>query len=128
MLPSSPCRARRSQQVGAEQGIEQTDSDRTRDYSEQKVEDLASLPSRVSALELQIVQLRNEMRVEFSAVRRELAGTAESLGESLRAEIRQGDEETRREMRELNDEALRYMRVLHEEVIARIAALGDARG
>jgi hypothetical protein len=31
-------------------------------------------------------------------------------------------------MRELNDEALRYMRVLHEEVIARIAALGDARG
>ncbi len=40
----------------------------------------------------------------------------QSTAESLRAEIRQGDEETRR-----------YMRVLHEDVIARIAALGDAR-
>lgn len=72
---------------------------------EQKVEDLASLPARVTAVELQILQLRQEMRAEFSAVRQE-----------LRAEIRQGDEETRR-----------YMRVLHEDVIARIAALGDAR-
>ena len=72
---------------------------------EQKVEDHASLPARVAGVELQILQLRDEMRAEFSAVRQE-----------LRAEIRQGDEETRR-----------YMRVLHEEVIARIAALGDAR-
>ena len=62
---------------------------------------MASLPSRVGALELQIVQLRNEMRVEFSAVR---------------AEIREGDEETRR-----------YMRVLHEEVISRIATLAESR-
>jgi hypothetical protein len=68
---------------------------------EQKVEELASLPSRVGALELQIGQLRDEMRVEFSAVR---------------AEIREGDEETRR-----------YMRVLHEEVISRIATLAESR-
>ena len=67
----------------------------------QMVEDLASLPARVTAVELQILQLRQEMRAEFSAVRQE-----------LRAEIRQGDEETRR-----------YMRVLHEDVIARLAAL-----
>ena len=72
---------------------------------EQRVEDPASLPARVTAVELQILQLRQEMRTEFSGVRQE-----------LRAEIRQGDEQTRR-----------YMRVLHEEVIARIAALGDAR-
>jgi hypothetical protein len=67
---------------------------------EQKVE-LVSLRSRVGAVELQIVQLRDEMRVEFSAVR---------------AEIREGDEETRR-----------YMRVLHEEVLSRIATLAEAR-
>ena len=68
---------------------------------EQNVEELASLPSRVGALELQIVQLRDEMRVEFSAVR---------------AEIREGDEETRR-----------YMRVLHEEVLSRITTLDESR-
>jgi hypothetical protein len=99
---------------------------------EQKVERLETLPARVAAVELQILQLRQEMRAEFSAMRQELTalfrtelkGTAESLTEpltesltrSLRAEIREGDEETRR-----------YMRVLHEEVIARLAALGDAR-
>jgi hypothetical protein len=68
---------------------------------EQKVEDLASLPSRVGALELQVVQLRDEMRVEFSVVR---------------AEIHEGDEETRR-----------YMRVLHEEVLSRITTLAEPR-
>jgi hypothetical protein len=68
---------------------------------EETVKELAVLPTRVEALELQIVQLREEMRGEFSAVRRE---------------IRDGDEETRR-----------YMRVLHEEVMARIATLAEGR-
>ena len=65
------------------------------------MKDLASLPARVASVELQIVQLRDEMRLGFSAVRRE---------------IRESDQETRR-----------FMRVLHEEMIARIAALGDSR-
>ena len=68
---------------------------------EQRVEDLTTIPARVASVELQIVQLRDEMRLGFSAVRQE---------------IREGDQETRR-----------YMRVLHEDVIARIAALGDSR-
>jgi hypothetical protein len=68
---------------------------------EETVKELAVLPTRVEALELQIVQLREEMRGEFSAVRQE---------------IRDGDEETRR-----------YMRVLHEEVLARIATLAEGR-
>ena len=68
---------------------------------EQKVEGLAARPAHIASVELQIVQLRDEMRLGFSAVRQE---------------IREGDEETRR-----------YMRVLHEDVIARIAALGEAR-
>jgi hypothetical protein len=69
---------------------------------EETVKELYGLPTRVEALELQIVQLREEMRGEFSVVRQE---------------IRNGDEETRR-----------YMRVLHEEVLARFAMLGQGRG
>ena len=69
-----------------------------------KVELLEELPARVTAVELQLVQLRDEMRVESSSTR-----------EQLRAEIRAGDEETRR-----------FMRVLHEEVIARIATIQEA--
>ena len=83
---------------------------------ERKVEVLETLPARVAAVELQILQLRDEVRGEFSALRREIADGADLLRNELRAEIRQGDEETRR-----------YMRVLHEDVIARITALGDVR-
>ena len=68
---------------------------------ERKVEILERLPERVTAVELQLVQLRDEMRAEFSATR---------------AEIRAGDEETRR-----------FMRVLHEEVISRLAAVQNGR-
>ena len=112
---------------------------------EQKVEDLASLPARVAGVELQIVQLRDEMRLGFSAVGQEIAG----LREELLTTIRQGDDavreelhaemrelrsemqrlrdELRAEIREGDQETRRYMRVLHEDVIARIAALGNAR-
>ena len=71
------------------------------DRLEQRVTELERLPDRMSALELQIVQLRAEMREEFSAVRQE---------------IREGDEETRR-----------FMRVLHEEVIGRIATMKESQ-
>ena len=64
---------------------------------ERKVEVLERLPERVTGVELQLVQLRDEMRAEFSATR---------------AEMRAGDEEMRR-----------YMRILHEDVIARISML-----
>ena len=87
---------------------------------ERKVERLETLAARMAAVELQILQLRDEMRTEFSAVRRELTSLfraeLQTNADSLRAEIREGDEETRR-----------FMRVLHEDVIARIAALGEAR-
>ena len=83
---------------------------------ERKVETLESLPQRVTAVELQLVQLRDEMRGEFSAIRAE-----------LRAEIRAGDEETRRQLREGDEETRRYMRVLHEEVISRLATIQEGR-
>jgi len=69
---------------------------------EEKVGALEQLPARVAAVESQLVQLRTEMRDEFSA---------------LRGEIREGDEETRR-----------FMRMLHEDLVGRIALLQEARG
>jgi len=79
---------------------------------EKRVDILEQLPERVRAVELQIVQLREEIRGEFSV---------------LRTEIRAGGEETRRvlreEMRELFADNQRQMRILHEDVIARIATI-----
>jgi len=79
---------------------------------EKRVDTLEQLPERVRAVELQIVQLREEFRGEFSV---------------LRTEIRAGGEETRRvlreEMRELFADNQRQMRILHEDVIARIATI-----
>jgi hypothetical protein len=62
---------------------------------EKQMQDLAELPDRTRALEVQFLQLRAEMQAGFSA-------------------LRASDEDTRR-----------YMRVLHEEVLARIAQLGE---
>ena len=68
---------------------------------EQRVAILEQLPDRVSAVESQIVQLRDEMQNEFSA--------------------------TRALIREVDDDTRRYMRVLHEDVIQRIATLAEGR-
>lgn len=77
---------------------------------ERKVEGLAELPDRVGALELQVSQLRTEMRGEFSAVR---------------TEMRELNEETRHELGRRIDELGTHMRVLHEDVISRIALLDE---
>jgi hypothetical protein len=80
---------------------------------ERRVEILEQLPERVTALEAQIVQLRDDMRAEFSATRAEARAGDEHVVRTLREEIRAGDEETRR-----------FVRMLHEEVIERIKLLG----
>ena len=87
---------------------------------ERKVDDLAKLPDRVSALELQVSQLRTEMRVEFSAVRAEMR----ELNDGLRQRCTL-NEETRRELGGRIDDLGTHMRVLHEEVISRIALLDE---
>jgi len=90
---------------------------------EQKVERLEKLPERMDSLELQFVQFREEVRVEFSAMRGEFS--------TIRAEIRAGDEQTRvdlrAEIRAGDEETRTYMRVLHEEVLSRIALLDEHR-
>jgi hypothetical protein len=81
---------------------------------ERKVEALETLPARMTRVELQLVQLRDEMRAEFSAIRGD--ADADVTLSSLRQEIRAGDEETRR-----------YMRRLHEDVIGRLAIIQEGQ-
>ena len=87
---------------------------------ERKVETLEQLPARMTALELQILQSREEVRADFSATRAELRAEIraanDALRDELRSEIRGGEEETRR-----------YMRILHEEVLDRLARLDEGR-
>jgi hypothetical protein len=105
-----------------------------REIPERKVDASEILPARVTALELQIVHLRDEMRVEFSALRAEIRAVDEALraeiragDEALRAEIRAGDEALRAEIRAGDEETRRFMRVLHEDVIGRIASINEGR-
>jgi hypothetical protein len=46
---------------------------------ERKVESLELLPARMTTLESQISQLADEMRVEFSAIRRELTAAVNGV-------------------------------------------------
>jgi wyosine [tRNA(Phe)-imidazoG37] synthetase (radical SAM superfamily) len=107
---------------------------------EQKVEVLETLPARVEAVELQIVQLRTEMRSGFSDVRQEMAAMAAGLREEIRAgdealrteltrEIRKSEEGLRTELimeiRKGDEDTRRYMRMLHEEVISKIATIEE---
>ena len=98
---------------------------------ERKVEVLETLPERVTAVELRLVQLRDEMRVEFSATRAEMRAGDEETQRTLRDEIRAGDEETRRtlrdEIRAGDEETRRYMRILYEDLVARISLLQEGR-
>ena len=68
---------------------------------EEEMTTLRELPNEVRELRLQIVQLRDEIRGEFSA---------------MRAEMHAGDEDTRRQMR-----------VLHEDIVGRLALLDEGR-
>ena len=89
------------------------------DNLERRVTDLETLPDRITAVELQIVQLRTEMRGEFSAVREEIRTGTRVLGERI--------DETTRMLGERIDETGRHMRVLHEDVIGRLAIIQEGQ-
>jgi len=120
---------------------------------EQTVEALRALPGRVEALEVQIMQLRAEMRGDFSAVRSEMQAEFVAVRNEMRAdrsETLRGFAAVRDEMRAIEDdlraemhalhhltleeiragdtETRRYMRVLFEDLVGRIAVLGEGRG
>jgi len=87
---------------------------------EQKVEGLQKLPARMDAVKSQILQLRDEMRDEFSAIRKRFEETkqlAQELHQEVLTRLHEGDQENGR-----------LMRVLHEDVVARISLLGESRG
>ena len=107
---------------------------------ERRVTTLEQLPERMDPLESQILQLRQEMRDEFSAVRVEMATGEEETRRTLGEEVRAGDEETRRvlraeiregqvmiitELTEQIEDSRRYTRVLFEDAIGRIALVSE---
>ena len=98
---------------------------------ERGIEILEQLPDRVTALEVQIVELRGEMRAEFSATRAETREGDERVIQTLREEIRAGDEHVvqtlRQEIRTGDEETRRFMRVLYEDLVERIEILGGKR-
>ena len=86
---------------------------------ESRVTVLEQLPGKLDALALQISQMREEIRAEFSAVHTEIRAGDEETRRVLRDEIRAGDEETRRVLRDeirAGDEETR--RVLRDEIRA----------
>ena len=111
------------------------------DNLERRVTDLETLPDRITAVELQIVQLRTEMRGEFSAVREEIRTGTRVLGERIdettrvlgeRIEERarvlgERIDEFARVLGERIDETGRHMRVLHEDVIGRLAIIQEGQ-
>jgi hypothetical protein len=98
---------------------------------ERGIEILEQLPDRVTALEVQIVELRGEMRAEFSATRIEAREGDERVIQTLREEIRAGDEHVvqtlRQEIRTGDEETRRFMRVLYEDLVERVEILGGKR-
>jgi len=76
---------------------------------ERSVASLQELPTRVGALEVQVLHLRIEMH-------------------AIRDELREDIASLRRQMRALFAEMQREMRLLHEDLVARIATTGDSGG
>jgi chromosome segregation ATPase len=89
--------------------------------------EVSQLSRRVGTLESQILQLRTEIKDEFSAVRHELGETRDNL----LGVIESGGQATLRMLAEAREETSarfdglsRQMQVLHEDVIERISRLG----
>ena len=110
------------------------------DNLEKIVEPLRELPDRVTRVEEQIVQLRTEMRGEFSAIRRDMA-TKEDLAKLATkddiAKLATKDAiarlATKDEIAKLatKDDIATLatkdeMRMLHEDLVERLKVLGDA--
>jgi len=96
--------------------------------------EVSQLSRRVGTLESQILQLRTEMKDEFSAVRHELGETRDNLlgviesgsqaTQQMFNEVRQDIGAFRQETNTRFDGLSTQMRVLHEDVIERISRLG----
>jgi predicted phage gp36 major capsid-like protein len=103
---------------------------------ENRVTTLEQLPARVDALASQISELRDEMRIGFSAIESKIQAGDEETRRVLREEIRAGDSEvvrllgdeihsTRDKLLAAREDDRREVRMLHEEVLSRIALLRE---
>ncbi len=110
------------------------------DNLEKIVEPLRGLPGRVTKLEEQIVQLRTEMRGEFSAIRRDMVTKQDAARFATKDDLKRFATKedlkrfatkedltgltfaTKEDLADLKDKML----VLHEAVIERLKVLGDA--
>jgi hypothetical protein len=82
---------------------------------DERVTILEQLPARMDTLESQILQSRQEMRAEFSALLEEMRSGFSSVEVRLTAKIAEVDERLGTQMR-----------VLHEDAIARIALMKES--
>ena len=99
---------------------------------EEKVERLEQLPARIDSIELQILQFREEVRVEFSEMREGLRSEMRELHTQAIARIALTEQALLHEMGQLDERAASrdaetrcMMRVLYEDLIARIANIGE---
>ena len=102
------------------------------------MQELRELPARVAGVELQILQLREEMQVGFSATRSDLRGDVHSIRDELRTEIHGIRDELRAEMHGMRhellveirtgDQATRdFMRMLFEHHQTNLRTIGEGR-
>ena len=80
------------------------------------MQELRELPARVGGVELQILQLREEMQVGFSATRSDLRAEMHGMRDELLVEIRTGDQATRD-----------FMRMLFEHHQANLKTIGEGK-
>lgn len=91
---------------------------------------LEQLPARVDVLGVQISQLHEEMRAEFSAVRTELRAGDDALGlqmSQLREEMHAEFFAVRTEMRAGDEAIMTQARVLHEDMKTTLALTAEGR-
>ena len=104
------------------------------DNLERIVEPLRGLPDRVTALEVQVVQLRTEMRSEFSAIRRDMV-TKDDLAKCATKDdltrFATKDDLTRfatkDDLRAIEAQLSTRMLVLHEDLVERLKVIGEAQ-
>ena len=94
---------------------------------DRRVTKLEELPERIDRLELQIVQLRGEMRAEFSAVRKEIRDgdvmVVTALTEAFTEALTEQVEEARRHTSVLFEDAVGRIAVVSEGLAANVAGL-----
>ena len=95
---------------------------------EQNASAFEGLPDRVGAVELQILQLRDETRVEFSATRGQLRAEMQTMAEGLRREMRAMQDTLRGEIWTMQETLRGEISAVHEELVAVIThASGETR-